>query len=222
MRVPVGFMAATFAVMLLAGITVLADPAVEVAEPELLASLEELDVEAFNTTLEKRIAEEEVPQGKRPISEKEWDKQVKLMLATSCVGEAGWQAVDECIAIAWVYKKLADECGGSLTGVIRRYSSALKFRSTQTRPWLKDLKLEGKKPKSWPNNLSWTVHKMYWDSILSRLDRWAEGKEPDPLPEAIEYGGPMDTKHPTAGKWQKVEAPKYFGNIFWARPIRKS
>lgn len=131
----------------------------------------------------------------RPIPEEEWDESVKLWVARSCAGEAGFDAVDECIGIAWVYATRWNGLKKSnikFVDVVRKYSAAIKHKSTHTRRWILNLNLGGKKPVGWPNRLRWKNHKDMWNEILFALDEWVDGKRPNPVLGADHFGGSMD------------------------------
>jgi hypothetical protein len=152
----------------------------------------------------------------RPVPRSEWTDSVKVWLARSCVGEAGFDAQDECIGIAWVYAARYNELKGkvSLASIIRRYSSAVKKRGTHKRPWILSLSLDGKRPRGWPENLSWSAHRSLWMKILSELDHWADGNRDNPVAGANHYGGNMDTP---GRHWVRV-SPKnglVFRNTFY-------
>lgn len=129
----------------------------------------------------------------RPIPKKEWNENVKLWVARSCAGEAGFDAVDECIGIAWVY---ATRWNGSkkvkFIDVVRKYSAAIKHRSTHARRWILNLNLKGDKPVGWPHRLRWNNHRGMWNDILIALDEWAMGRKPNPVLGADHFGGSMD------------------------------
>ena len=157
-----------------------------------------------------------IPYSDKPIPDKEWNKSTKLWLGRSCVGEAGFNAYEECIGIAWVYAARYRELGGnvSLEKIIRRYSSAVKKRSTHRRPWILSLNLNGDKPDGWPSKLSWNIHKSKWMKILSELENWAIGNRDNPVEGANHWGGKMDTP---GALWIRIN-PKEgmeFKNIFY-------
>jgi hypothetical protein len=131
----------------------------------------------------------------RPIPKTEWDDSVKLWVARSCAGEAGFDAVDECIGIAWVYAtrwKGAKNSKMKFVDVVRKYSAAIKYRSTHTRRWILNLNLKGKKPVGWPHRLKWSNHRDMWNDILSALEDWSKGGKPNPVLGADHFGGKMD------------------------------
>jgi hypothetical protein len=133
--------------------------------------------------------------GNTPVPISEWNEDVKLWLARSCVGESGFGADDECIGIAWTYATRYKIINGSVSFVnlIRQYSAALKTRSNTKRPWILGLNLEAKTPNGWPSNLDWdNIHSKLWTRLLEKLDAWASGKIANPVSGADHFGGPMD------------------------------
>ena len=157
---------------------------------------------------------EKFPNYKFPIPEKEWNPETKVWLARSCVGEAGWN-VSECIAISWVYATRYRELNGctSFLTIVKKYSAAIKERSTHKRPWILGLNLKGNKPDKWPKNISWKIHKKLWFSILSDLDLWIKGQKPNPVIGANHFGGSMDRP---GDYWMIIKPEGYtFKNIFY-------
>jgi len=149
------------------------------------------------------------PQG-RPVSREQWTDMERLWMARSVVGEASFLALEEHVEIAWVYATIARQKGLSLLRVIKGYSAAVKQRSTKTRKWILELKLNGSKPRHWPSNLSWKVHKKLWFRILDNLEEWAKGNRPSKLDGANHFGGDMDTP---GIRWVKLDAP--YANSFY-------
>lgn len=140
---------------------------------------------------------------------------VALWLARSCVGEAGWDSYEslECPAIMHVYLKLALKTDVPLYRVTRKYSAAIKTRSTRARRWLLHLNREATRPQKWPKNVKWSVCRDRWKIMLKLADLFLTGHVGDPLPEARHYGGKMD-KNLNPKHWVKIREPG-FRNIFY-------
>jgi len=152
----------------------------------------------------------------RPIPSSEWNDNVKLWLARSCAGEAGFNAADECIAIAWVYATRWKSSQGSFLSMVKGYSAAIKDRSTHTRRWILNLSLNGKRPVGWPERLKWSNHRVFWSNILSELDQWAIGNRSNPVVGADHFGGKMDKP---GSLWVRVyPTGKEFKNRFYRSP----
>jgi len=155
-----------------------------------------------------------------PIPAAQWNNSTKVWLGRSCIGEAGFDAHYECIGIAWVYATRYRDIGraGKFESVIKKYSAAVKSKSTHKRPWILSLNLNGDKPKKWPSTLSWKVHKPKWLALLNHLDEWAKGNRANPVPTANHFGGSMDKP----GKaWVKIKPLNdlKFHNIFYHSPF---
>jgi hypothetical protein len=137
-----------------------------------------------------------------------------LWLARSCIGEAGWKAVEtgECAAIWWVHRKRAGGQAGELEMTLR-YSNAVKY---STRQWVVELNRDGEKPAGWPVGARWKYHLKYWKSTLLLADNFVAGDVPDPLPSAEHYGGEMDTGL-SRWMWRRIPTDESFENRFYAR-----
>ena len=163
------------------------------------------------STLHSRLLE-------RPLPAKQWTRHARLLTAQSCVGEASFQAVEECIAIAWVYATRAREVKKPYIWIVPRYSAALKDHDRHRRPWIKELNTRGDKPPSWPGVLRWKkAHREYWLYLLASLDAWAEGRRRNPCPGANHFGSHDDTQQFSKlqkSTWRVVKAPKHFMNTF--------
>lgn len=151
----------------------------------------------------------------RPIKAKQWTRAAKVWTARSCVGEAGFEALDECIAIAWVYATRAKESGKDYLWIVKRYSAAIKRHSLHNRPWILQLDHTLKKPDDWPE-LRWGVHKHLWKKMLTRLDSWARGFVPNPVPDANHFGSKGDAQRAAfVRRWKRLETPEGFKNWFF-------
>lgn len=151
----------------------------------------------------------------RPVKHREWTREAKVWTARSCVGEAGFEAIDECMAIAWVYATRAAETRSNYLEVVKKYSAAIKSHSLHRRPWILQLDMSMEKPEDWPN-LRWNVHKRLWRKILSSLEEWSKGRVPNPVPKANHYGSEGDAKRARyVRRWKKLSAPPKFKNWFF-------
>ena len=138
-----------------------------------------------------------------------------------CVGESGFWAEDECMAIAWIYARRARLVGWPLLKMIRRYSAATKPHEVHRRPWIFELDAKAEKPKHWPKTIRWQRHRKAWLNLLARLDRWKDGHEPDPMPEADHYGSYRDANQSRYVRtWKRVEAPAGFKNLYFNSSVR--
>lgn len=158
-----------------------------------------------------------------PIDLSEWNTRTKVWLARSCVGEARFARVtkkgvfhDECIAIAYVYATRVKITQFPLIKIIRKYSSAIKRHAAHQRPWIMELNKAGRRPASFPRNLSWKPYKLLWEDKLEILDSWAKGYIPNPVPGANHYGSDADAyRAERIYRWKRLKAPKHFKNRFY-------
>ena len=151
----------------------------------------------------------------RPVKAREWTKTARVWTARSCVGEAGFEAIEECMAIAWVYATRATENKKAYLWIVKRYSAAVKKHSTHKRPWILQLNHTMEKPKDWPK-LKWGVHKHLWRKMLQELDKWSKGLIPNPVPGANHYGSQVDARRAKyVRRWKRLEAPGEFKNWFF-------
>jgi len=155
----------------------------------------------------------------RPIPKHQWNYLTKLWLGRSCVGEAGFDAVDECVGIAWTMATRAREYHTTFLRIVQSYSAAIKPHERHRRPWIFELHYDGEKPRSWPAKLNWRLHKRLWLRILDTLDRWAKGKIPNPVEGANHFGGDMDEPRET---WITIEpnSDVEFRNTFYRQKMR--
>ena len=86
----------------------------------------------------------------------DWNQATRLLLAQSCVAEAGFDSAQtgECAAIAWVYVKRIHQMRRrghdiSLLEMIRRYSQPIRHRR---RLWVMTLNHELEQPRGWPRS----------------------------------------------------------------------
>ena len=141
---------------------------------------------------------------------------VSLWLARSCVGEAGWDSYEsrECAAILHVYLKRSRRYNTSLHHMVMRYSAAVKNHTKHTRPWIFGLNRRPTRPKKWPRGLDWARYRDRWVAVLKLVDDFQAGRVADPCPEAMRYGGLMDTPLVNKIYWKKIDTPGY-QNIFY-------
>ena len=144
--------------------------------------------------------------GERPIAEEEWTDQSKVWLARSCVGESGFHARGECLAISWVYAERSSYSKKfDFLGMVKRYSAAVQ-RSKNHRTWIRGLNLKAERPRDWPEGPDWTgVYRPAWIKLLDILDEWAEGQWENPCPGANHYGGSFDVVRARQQRWLPVK-----------------
>jgi len=98
--------------------------------------------------------------------------QAALLLARTCVKEAGWKITDDCAAIHAVVQKRADmESHTYYEQMLERYS-----KIAANRAWLEELDAQGNKPSSWPNTVDWEKHRGKWLSMLAHATEIVDGR----------------------------------------------
>ncbi|MCP4668191.1 MAG: hypothetical protein GY849_17715 [Deltaproteobacteria bacterium] len=145
-------------------------------------------------------------------------RDVVLLLAQSCVGEAGFRAhlSGECAAIWSVYRKRAARSGASLYRQTQQYSAAVKPIVGRSHLWVLHLNRAGTKPQHWQRGLPWDNHRRHWLATLRLARLWLSGAVPDPTPTALHYGGRIDRNRLDMKVWKRITTPG-FGNWFYER-----
>jgi hypothetical protein len=90
--------------------------------------------------------------------------------------------------------------------VLRRYSAAIKPIEGKRRPWIRQLRADGKRPEGWPPGADWQRYRADWMATLAHAGDILEGEVPDPLPRAVHYGGWIDRLRP-GPHWRRIDAP---------------
>jgi hypothetical protein len=128
-----------------------------------------------------------------PLPDAQWTDEAKIELARAFVGEAGWKAPHDHVAIAWVLQKRWQAiqkrfANITFVDVVRRYCAPLKVDSERAR---------------WVQGLPWGMlggqlarFSRLWADTRKLAYDWGEGWLPDPCPAASYWGGTMDS--PTA------------------------
>lgn len=125
--------------------------------------------------------------------------------ARSCVGEAGWRDYEACRAMTWVHMKRAREHSLPVERMVRLYSRAVRDPSLpnpppRSRRWVLGLTTSGPAPIGWPQGPNWPRHRMLFQKMADLVDDILAGEVPDPCPDVIHYGGPMDDPHPSLAR----------------------
>ncbi len=143
---------------------------------------------------------------------------VALLLAQSCVGEAGLSAhkTGECAAIWAIYAKRARRAGVSLYRQTKLYSAAVKHWENKPNLWVMYLSRSGRQPQNWPRKLRWENHRQKWLDTVAYADRWLAGHIADPTPTAMHYGGWIDRNRLDPKMWKRIKTPGW-GNWFYER-----
>lgn len=125
---------------------------------------------------------------RRPIPQEQWSPQVRVWLAQGVIGEAGWLAERDHVAIAYVlvrrWRQMQKRWPSlQFRDVLFRYAKALgggrrEFTSRQL--WIRSLTPDLSEPGHWPRKASWKRHRPLWAATLARVDAWARGELRDP------------------------------------------
>lgn len=135
------------------------------------------------------------------IPAEQFDLSTRLWLARAMVGEAGWLARRDHIAIAYVLKRRWKTMRKRWSQirfktVVLSYSKALgggRREYTARQLWVRNLGFDLHKPKGWPQKISWKRHSKYWKSILKYVVQWGDGKLSDPCRgRSYHWGGYTD------------------------------
>jgi hypothetical protein len=122
------------------------------------------------------------------------------------VGECTWHL--KCVAaVTYVFLKrseLPDLSAYTLSDVTVRYSAALRARTKRAR-WVQTL------PRPVVNPYGpWEKWTGKWAKVRNVVDGVLLGRIPDPFPEALYFGGPMDPPSPRLREVGRA------ANIFYA------
>ena len=132
----------------------------------------------------------------------DWNAATRLLLAQSCVAEAGFDSSTslECAAIGYVYVKRVRQMRRmgreiSLLEMVRRYSQPIRYRRHL---WQMTLNPELTRPRGWPRRWpDWETHFRHkWAAMLEAVDQWAAGEVRDPCPRAVHFGAVTDIPGP--------------------------
>lgn len=157
------------------------------------------------------------------VPEDQWNDDVKLWLARSVLGEAGWRRFDEYSAIAFVYAERAEQSAShDFLDMVRTYSAAVKPGNHHRNPWLFELGLHGERPRSWPfdpetkSGPLWSgLHREAWIETLAWADEWQAGKRANPCPGANHFGGWIDRHRAVAARWTPIKCETRMRNRFY-------
>jgi len=163
----------------------------------------------------------------RPVDPNQWTPEARLWAVRSLIGEVGWgnpkesyKAANEWVSVLSVYATRVQETGWPLVKIIRKYSSAIKSRSTHQRPWLLGINSTCDQPAGWPATLKWSTHQPICEEAFLVADRWANGEIQTLTPDADHYGGPMD-HFGDVHMWKQIKTPPYYLNKFYNSRIRE-
>ena len=134
----------------------------------------------------------------------------ELWQARSCVGEAGFDDLEVCTAMAFVHLRRARLLGRSVVDMVRAYSSPVKGRTA--RSWVMMLHPTRPEPRGWPSRLPYARTQRRFEPVLRHVERVFAGVVPDPCAatEPLHYGGPrwMDGPSPTGFREDPTCVPR--------------
>jgi len=122
---------------------------------------------------------------KPPLPAAQWTPSAKLALAQAIVGEATWRRADRA-PISWVLAKRWRQAHRThkwmtFERMVRQYASPMKAK------------------QHWVRSLPWgpitARYRSQWAGVRDFVERWGIGGIPDPCPQAIHWGGDMDTPY---------------------------
>ena len=134
-------------------------------------------------------------------------RDVRTLLAQSCIGEAGWDAHarGECEMLMHLYQKRTALTGIPIKEMVLRYSAAVKRRKQRHNPWVVHLDSSCTKPDRWPHRLNWDRYKADCEATFYKVDLFLEGHTIDPYPECIHYGSQIDHHRAVKEGWKRVK-----------------
>jgi len=142
---------------------------------------------------------------------------VVLALAQLCASEAGLRTdVGDCPAIYHVIRRRSERSGLSWIAMARRYSTRVyDAERTGSRRYLPHLRLDGRRPRHWPEGHSWARYRPRWLALVDHSRAVVAGEVEDPCPGALHWGGRMDDHRAVRAGWSRVECSAPTLNRFW-------
>jgi len=135
------------------------------------------------------------------IPKGQFDSRTRLWLARAMIGEAGWFATNDHVAIAYVLKRRWEAMRErwpkiQFKTVILAYAKALgggRREYTARQIWVRGLRDDLSEPRGWPQKILWRGHKKCWRQTLQRVDAWQRGELADPCRgRAFHWGSSND------------------------------
>lgn len=133
----------------------------------------------------------------QPVPQEQWSDSTRLALAVCLVAEVGWNMQTEHAAISHVLAKRwriakASNPDATFEGMVRRYCSVHRVGDPQ-RLWLRQLKWEPlSEDPGFGDGVNWENYIRNWDRVRGTVDLFEKAALPDPLPQALHWGGVMD------------------------------
>lgn len=160
-----------------------------------------------------------------------------LLLARTCVHEAGWRSPEDCAAIWRVWLAGAEREGLSPASFGRAYSRRLLVLRSVARTWAAHLERSGSEPVGWPRtrvvrdgasarvelHAPWSAYRERWLGVLAVCDAIVRGEGPA-LPESCaptDWGGPgLDDERAARIGLVEVDCGDT-ANRYYVRPSRR-
>jgi hypothetical protein len=124
----------------------------------------------------------------RPIPASEWTYDAHTWAARMCHAEAAFR-LDDCTEMLWVVTRRWDGSSRPWLAVMRNYSVPMHVHPRSMSPRKREIRSYpwGDVPgKSDRFNRRWMAQRMH-------VIQWAMGKHPSKYPDAVHWGGDMDT-----------------------------
>ncbi len=140
-----------------------------------------------------------------------------------CAGEQGFQTeTGDCAAIVFLLQRRARQRNVPLRFMVRAYSGRHLGTRPSPRPWIAELRLNGRRPLSWPLGVSWRQHRRPWLDLVQHVRDTLEGAVLDPCPGADHWGmrHGVDLERARRAGWNEVECDVETRNAFWRIPPR--
>ncbi len=154
------------------------------------------------------------------IPDREWTDEVKAWMGRAMVSEAGWDGTRDQIAIAYVllrrWRLMRHRVRRfSMVSVIRKYCAGFRdVAFTQRQKWVKNMRIDGKRPEGWPDDIHWRDYRDRWMTVLELAEAWRRGEHPDPCDgRAMYWGGPMDRPSKRMIKMNCGETKNWFYTV---------
>ncbi len=135
-----------------------------------------------------------------------------LLLARTCVREAGMEITDDCAAIHVVAQKRANLGRTHYESMIQLYSKP----NAKGRAWIEQLSTTGEKPEGWPmSDSQWKhIYKAKWGALLKHARAIIRG-EVEPACDPDHWGDALqDRQRALRYGWQQVSCGSA-RNEFW-------
>jgi len=144
-----------------------------------------------------------------PISVQAQDEPKYVLLARTCLREAGWEITDDCAAIHAVIVDRVDVTKVRYKRMIRAYS-----KPKASRAWVDTLTADAAMPADWPEEHPWSAYQSRWRALMAHA-RSVLANEVKPACRAHHWGDSgNDRKRALRYGWTQVPCGDAL-NEFW-------